>query len=292
MDIDLGRVGVWSVELRFHKDGGEIAEAAAELEELGYGALWTPGGVGGDILGAIGHLLASTRSVPVATGILNIWMHDPREVAEARGGFEEEYPGRFLLGLGISHAPLVDAKEPGLYRRPLAKMSAFLDALDAADPPVPADARVQASLGPESLGMARVRSAGACPYFVPVEHSQFAREILGGGPVLAPEQAVLLETDPELARARAREFMTSYLQLPNYTNTLRRFGFTDDDLRDGGSDRLVDAIVAWGDEEKVAERIAAHHEAGADHVCIQVVGAPQGTMPLDSWRRLAPALVT
>jgi probable F420-dependent oxidoreductase len=288
--MKLGRVGIWSGELRFHRETQEIAEAAAELEQLGYGTLWVPGGIGGNIFGAATRLLESTRSSAVATGILNIWMHEPADVAERRARIEDDHPGRFLLGLGVSHGPLVDSKEPGRYRRPLAKMRSYLDALDEAATPVPVDARMLASLGLKSLEIARERSAGSHPYFIPVEHSAFARDRLGRDRLLAPEQAVMLESDPETARARAREFMSGYLQLPNYTDALKRFGFGEDDLRDGGSDRLVDAIVAWGDEDAVARRVAAHHDAGADHVCIQVVGAPKGTLPLESWRRLAPAL--
>jgi probable F420-dependent oxidoreductase len=289
--MDLGRVGVWSIELRFHPDSAEIAEAAAELEELGYGALWTPGGVGGDILEAIEHLLASTDSVPVATGILNIWMHEPTEVAARFSSIDEDHPGRFLLGLGVSHAPLVNSEDNEIYRRPLAKMGSFLDALDAASPGVPQSRRALGSLGPKSLELAAARTRGAAPYFVPLEHTRWARDILGADALLAPEQVVLLETDADAARAKGRAYMESYLQLPNYVDTLMRFDFGEEDLRDGGSDRLVDAIVAWGDEGAIAERIEALHEAGADHVCIQVIGAPEGTVPIEQWRRLAPALV-
>ena len=288
--MDLGRVGVWSIELRFHSDAGEIAEAAAELEDLGYGALWTPGGVGGDILGAITHLLSSTRSVAVATGILNIWKHEPAEVAEAFAAIDAEHPGRFLLGLGVSHAPLVDSEDERVYRRPLEKMRSFLDALDAPPLPVPRERRALGALGPKSLALAAERACGAHPYFVPAEHTRWAREILGEGPLLAPELAVLLETDPARARGVARAYMESYLRLPNYVNAIMRHGFDEADLRDGGSERLVDAIVAWGDELAIARRVAELHALGADHVCIQVLGAAAGSIPTEQWRRLAPAL--
>jgi probable F420-dependent oxidoreductase len=290
--MDIGRVGIWSGELRRHAERGTqgAAEAAAELEELGYGALFIPGSAGGDVLGAAGRLLGATRRAVVATGILNVWMHEPADVAAGRAALAADHPERFLLGLGISHASIVDREREGRYRRPLSTMRAYLDALDGADPPVPAAGRVLAALGPRMLELARDRSAGAHPYFVPVEHTRAARAALGGGPLLAPEQAVLLETDAGRARERARSHLERYLALPNYTNNLLRHGLGEDDLRDGGSDRLVDAIVAWGDEEAIAARVRAHHQAGADHVCVQVVGLEGDALPREEWRRLAPAL--
>jgi probable F420-dependent oxidoreductase len=282
---------VWSGELRRHPDLDAVADAAAELEELGYSAIFIPGGAGGDILERSDLLLRATQRVPVAPGILNVWMHDPEEVAATTARFEDEHPGRFQLGLGIGHARAVNAVEPGLYRRPLSKMSSYLDELDAAAYPVPPARRFLAALGPKMLELSRERSAGAHPYFVPVEHTSYAREILGPDALLAPEQAVLLGTDPVRARERARAHVSRYLGLPNYTNNLLRHGLIEDDLREGGSDRLVDAIVAWGDEDAIASRVRAHHEAGADHVCIQVVGVEGGATPREEWRRLAPALV-
>jgi probable F420-dependent oxidoreductase len=289
--MDLGRTGIWSGELRRHPDLGEVAEAAAELEQLGYTALFLPAGAGGDIMERSEHLLNSTRNVPVAPGILNVWMHDPEEVGTQTARLEEQHPGRFELGLGISHAPAVDKDEPGRYRRPLSKMRSYLDELDAASHPVPPERRFLAALGPKMLELSRDRSAGAHPYFVPVEHTAYAREILGPTALLAPEQAVLLETDPDKARERARGHVSRYLQLPNYTNNLLRHGFTEQDIANDGSDRLVDAIVAWGDEQAIADRVRANHDAGADHVCIQVVGARPGTLPREEWRRLAPVLL-
>ena len=289
--MKLEREGIWSSELRRHPDAGAIAEAAAELEALGYSALWFPGGQGGEVMEAAEHLLKSTSRVPVAPGILNIWMHDPQEVATEHARLVQEHDGRFLLGLGIGHAPTVNAKQPGLYKKPYTKMRTYLDELDAATPPVPEDERILAALKPRMLELSRDRSIGAHPYFVPVEHTPVAREHLGPDAVLAPEQAVVLETDPARARERARSHMERYLTLPNYTGNLREFGFTDDDFADGGSDRLVDAIVAWGDEAAIAERVRAHQQGGADHVCIQVVGVPQGELPLHEWRTLAPALI-
>jgi probable F420-dependent oxidoreductase len=288
--MQLGRVGIWSGELRDHPDTGLVREAAGELEQLGYSALFIPGRAGGDVLERSALLLDATDEVVVAPGILNVWMHEPADVARAYRRLDDEHPRRFWLGLGISHAPLVDRKEPGLYRKPLTKMGQYLDELDNADPPVPPEGLFLAALGPKMLALSRARTAGAHPYFVPVEHTSYAREIIGPDRLLAPEQAVLLETDPERARERARTHVSRYLQLPNYTNNLLRHGISEEDLRDGGSDRLVDAIVAWGDEQAIAERVNAHLDAGADHVCIQVVGLPDAEPPREEWRRLAPAL--
>jgi probable F420-dependent oxidoreductase len=280
--VRLGGVGVWDWSLR-GDDRGEVDEAVAELEELGYTAIWFPGGSGGPVLEMAADMLAATRSVPIATGILNIWMHDPLDVAAGRARLAEEHPGRFLLGLGAGHAPQLD---PGVWRRPLSKMRGYLDALDAAPTPPPADELALAALGPRMLELARARSAGAHPYFVPVEHTRRAREVLGPEKLLAPEQAVLLETDPTRARELAREHTASYLRAANYANNLRRLGYAEDDLADGGSDRLVDDLVAWGDVGRIRARIDEHFAAGADHVCIQVL--PRGGLPRAGWRALAP----
>jgi probable F420-dependent oxidoreductase len=286
----LSGVGVWSGGLRRHPDPGEIAAAAMELEELGYTALFIPGGVGGDdVFTAIDGLLAATISIPVITGILGVWQFDAAKVASVWARVESQHPGRFHVGLGVSHASLVDRDEPGLYRKPFSKMVEYLDQLDASEPGIPPQRRLIAALGPRMLDLARERTAGSHPYFVPLEHTHFARERLGPGRLLAVEQAVVLETDPVVARELARGHMAVYLGLPNYVNNLLRHGFDESDLDGGGSDRLVDAIVAWGDEAAIAERIASHRAAGADHVCIQLVGPqPQG-LPLSEWRRLAPA---
>jgi probable F420-dependent oxidoreductase len=279
----LGPVGVWCRDLHYHHDRGAIADAAAELEQLGYGALFLPD-AGDDVLGAVEHVLAATREVAVLTGILNVWTHDAQEVAERRAGIEERHPGRFTLGLGASHRALVGES----YGRPLSTMRDYLDRLDAATPPVPPEARMLAALGPKMLELARDRSWGAHPYFVPPEHTAHARELLGPDRLLAPEQAVLLETDPARARERGRAHVGPYLGLPNYVANLERLGFSAADQADGGSDRLVDAIVAWGDEAAIAARVQEHLDAGADHVCIQVVD--EGELPRAAWRRLAPAL--
>jgi probable F420-dependent oxidoreductase len=295
MTVDLGKVGIWSRELRYHPDRGARAAAAAELEELGYSAIFIPD-VGGDVLGAVAELLAATRRVPLATGILNIWMHDPAAVAKGHADLVARFGPRFMLGLGAGHAQLVESVLGVPYARPYANMVAYLDALDAAAAPVPAGMRMLAALGPRMLSLAGARAGAAHPYLVPPEHTAAARQALGPDVVLAPQQAAVLDGDPARGRERARDFVNDYLGLPNYVRNLRRLGFTDDDLRGPASDRLVDALVAHGGEDAIAARVRAHHDAGADHVCLYVLGAPQAgqgadeALPLDAWRRLAPAL--
>lgn len=290
MPLDLGKVGIWSRELRYNPDRGARAAAAAELEDLGYTAIFIPD-AGGDVLDQVEHLLAATRRMPLATGVLNIWMHDPADVATRRADLVSRFGRRFLLGLGNSHAPLVKSAGRGPYMQPYSKMAGYLDALDAAIPVVPAADRMLAALGPRMLSLARDRACAAHPYLVPPQHTALARQILGQGPVLAPEQAVILEVDRQRGHELAKAFVSDYLTLPNYVRNLRRLGFDDDDFTDKGSERLVDALVAHGDEEVIAARIRAHHDAGADHVCIYVVGRGDEALPLDAWRRLAPALI-
>jgi len=277
------------MQLRYG-DAGEIAEAAAELEELGYSALWVPD-VGGDVFGAVEHLMGATRSVTIATGILNLWMHSPEETAQGHERLTAAYGDRFLVGIGVSHAALVDANSSGRYRKPLAAMASFLDALDSAPTPLPSSSRVLAALGPRMLELARARSAGAHPYNVTPEHTALAREALGPSALLLPEQMVVLNRDPVQARAVARDTLSLYLQLPNYTNNLERLGFGEDDFADGGSQRLVDALVAWGSPEAIAARVREHRDAGANHVCIQVL-ADATRLPRAEWRELADALVS
>ncbi|WP_329257088.1 LLM class F420-dependent oxidoreductase [Actinoallomurus sp. NBC_01490] len=280
--MELGRIGIWDAGLRDEdpRAAGEIREAAAELEELGYGAIWLGASPG------VRHarpLLAATSRVVVATGILSIWDYEAAEVAEEQAAVAAEYPGRFLLGLGASHGAL--AKD---YSKPYSAMVGFLDRLDAAGSPKAG--RVLAALGPRMLALSRDHAAGAHPYLITPEHTATAREILGPDPLLAPEMKVVLQTDPERARTTARGRLAGYLKLPNYTSNLRRYGFTDDDFRDGGSDRLVDALFAWGGMDAIRERIAAHREAGADHVVLQVTTDEQGSLPRSQWRELADGL--
>jgi probable F420-dependent oxidoreductase len=283
----LNGVGIWSGQLRYG-DAGEVAEAAAELDELGYSALWIPD-VGGDVFGAVERLLSATKSATVATGILNLWKHSAEETAEAHTRLSAAHGDRFLVGIGVSHAALIDAAEPGLYHKPLAAMTSYLDALDAAPTPLAPAARVLAALGPKMLELARTRTAGAHPYNVTPQHTAQARQALGPSALLLPEQMVALASDAEQGRSIARAGLTHYLNLPNYTNNLRRLGFGDEDFANGGSDKLLAALVAWGSPDDIATRVREHRDAGADHVCIQVLGV-EDRFPRAEWRELAPAL--
>jgi probable F420-dependent oxidoreductase len=291
--MDLSGTGVWTSGLGA-ADSAEATDIAVELEELGYTSLWIPSGAGRS-LDAAQRLLDATRTITLATGILSIWSQTPAVAAAADARIRERHHDRFLLGIGVSHSANVGRFDPdAVYERPMAKMVAFLDGLDAAHPPVDPDHRVLAALGPKMLDLAASRAAGAHPYNVTPEHTAVAREHLGPSKLLVPEQAVVLATDAEDGRRIAREFLQHYLGLPNYANNLRRLGFGDDDLADGGSDRLIDAVVAWGDESAIAVRVAEHVAAGADSVCIQVlVGggiAGMTARPIETWRALAPAL--
>jgi probable F420-dependent oxidoreductase len=285
--VELGGTGIWSAGLRYG-DPAESAEAGAELEELGYTALWVPD-VGGDLFAVVERLLAATRRTTVATGILNIWMHSAADTADAHARLSAERGDRFLVGMGVSHRALVDASGESRYRAPLAAMAGFLDGLDSAATPLVRGRRVLAALGPKMLSLGRERAAGVHSYNVTPEHTATAREALGPSALVLPEQAVVLIGDADSALRIGREHLAVYLTLPNYTNNLRRLGFGDDDLSGGGSDRLVDALVAWGDVQAIAARVAEHRDAGADHVCIQVLGE-EGAFPRLAWRELAPAL--
>jgi probable F420-dependent oxidoreductase len=282
--VDLGKVGIWFSGTWRVKDSP--LDVAEEMEALGYSTLWSSGRFEPGLSMHFERQLAATTHLVVASGIVSIWPTPPQELSEAVAGLDDRYPGRFLLGLGASHAPVVVD-----YTRPYSKMVSYLDALDSAGPSVAKDRRVLAALGPRMLELAGERSAGAHPYFVPVEHTVRARALLGPGPLLAPEVTVVIERDPVKARELARTFTGTYLRLPNYANNLRSLGFGDDDLAGGGSDRLVDAVVAWGDLDAITTRVREHYEAGADHVCIQVIPARQGSFPLAEYRELAPALL-
>ncbi|HEY7054798.1 MAG TPA: LLM class F420-dependent oxidoreductase [Mycobacterium sp.] len=286
--MQIAGVGVWSSQLRYG-DKNQSAEAAAELEELGYSVLWIPDVGGRSVLDSVQHLLDSTQEAVIATGILNLWMHTPADVASSYASLTAEHGDRFLLGIGVSHAPLIDSKEPGRYRKPLAATASFLDGLDSAEQPVPIDRRVLAALGPKMLALSASRAAGAHPYLVTPEHTAAARGALGEGPLLLPEQTVILCDDRDTARAIGADWLRSYLAMPNYTNSLLRLGFSTEDLQ-AVSDRLFDAIIVWGDEEAVVSRVREHQSAGADHVCIQALGADQRAFPRDQWRRIAAAL--
>ena len=291
--VDPGPVGLWTGFLD-PRPASELRERVAEIDEAGWGALWLPEAVGREPFVNCALALEASSRLVVATGIAGIFSRDAMTMAAGHRSLTEAFPNRFLLGLGVSHQPMVEGLRGHDYSRPLASMRAYLDAMDAAiyvgAPPPHEPQRVLAALGPKMTALAAERAMGAHPYFVPVEHTAGARATLGDGPLLCVEQAVVLETDPSKAREIARTHAAIYVTLPNYTNNLRRHGFGDDDFADAGSDRLVDAIVAWGDEATVAARVRAHHDAGADHVCVQVVTA-DFSPGVDQWRRLADALL-
>jgi probable F420-dependent oxidoreductase len=292
--IQLGSIGIWTRQFE-HFPAARAQEAAAELEQLGFGAIWFGEATGHEALTHAGVLLAGTKRTVIVTGIANIYARDPVAMAAGQKTLAEAYPGRFVLGLGVSHVPLVEKLRGHRYEKPLSAMRAYLDAMDRAPyqavPPSTKPIRFLAALGPKMLKLAAERADGAHPYNGNPEHTAQARAILGQSPYLCPEQAVVLETDPAKARKIARNFLGIYLTLPNYTNNFLRLGFDESDIKNGGSDRLIDSIIAWGDLNVIRNRIRAHHSAGADHVCIQVLTANPQSLPLAEWREIAPALL-
>ncbi|MHB1592611.1 MAG: LLM class F420-dependent oxidoreductase [Streptosporangiaceae bacterium] len=272
----LGRYGIWRGASMVTPD------LAASVEGLGYGALWLGSSPPAD-LAIVDDLLDATTTLTVATGIVNMWQADPAQVAESFARIERRHPGRFLLGVGAGHREATSQ-----YARPYETMVAYVDALLAGG--VPADAMVLAALGPKMLRLSADRTAGAHPYLVTPEYTRQARDVLGAGPLLAPEHKAVLETDPEAARAVGRPRVRApYLGLANYTANLRRLGWTEADLADGGSDALIDALVAHGDARAVAARLGEHLSAGADHVCIQLL-TPSDADPVPGYAALAEAL--
>jgi probable F420-dependent oxidoreductase len=281
----VGRIGIWSLELRFG-DPGEAGEAAAELDELGYGAIWFPGGIGGDVTGDFSRLLSATRRATLATGIINIWKHEPAEIADWWKGLSDDHQGRALLGIGISHGPLIGET----WGKPIAVTRGYVEKLTALG--VPGDSQCLAALGPKMVALSGELTAGAHPYLVTPEHSAIARKILGPGKLLAPEQGVVLETDPTVARGLARVAVDHYRSLPNYRTNWHRLGIAEADI-EAMSDKFIDALFAWGTAEQIAARVNAHLDAGADHVCMQVI-APQGagmSKQREAWRQLAAVLL-
>ncbi|MGW4211239.1 LLM class F420-dependent oxidoreductase [Lentzea sp. NPDC004789] len=290
MTVSLGRVGLWAPLWLWTREGDRLPDTAAELDELGFGALWL--GNGPSIMDTAAAVLDHTARIPVATGIVNIWVHPAEAVADAHAKITARHPDRLLLGLG--NGPR-EASQWEL--SPYRKMIEYFDLLDAAG--VPPSGRVLAANGPRMLRLAAQRSAGAHPFLITAEHTHQARAVLGAGPLLAPELKVVLETDPARARGIARQALGFYLTKRGYAANLRRLGYTDADLADGGSDRLVDAVVAWGDEETVLGRVAEHHQAGADHVALQVLTEATDTpdldrreLPVAEYRRLAAAMIS
>ncbi len=291
--MNLGRVGVWTAQLDM-QPMAQAQEAIGELESLGYGAVWVPEAVLREPFANAALLLSAGRTIAIGTGIASIHARTAMTMQAGWKTLSEAFPGRFLLGLGVSHQPAVEGLHGLTYDKPYSTMVGYLDAMDRglyfSPPPTEPPQRVLAALGPKMLQLSAERGLGAHPYFVPVEHTAMARQVLGAGPLLAPEQAVVFETDPSTAREIARQHMAIYLGLPNYTNNLKRVGWTDADIADGGTDALVDAIVAWGSLDQIVARVKAHHDAGADHVCVQVLPSDPRALPMAEWRELATAI--
>ena len=276
--MDLGEYGIWTTYRTIAQE--QAGEAAALVESLGFGAFWLGGS---PRLASVRPLLEGSERIAVATGIVNVWQYEPQALAAEYGELAGEYAERLLLGIGIGHPEATSE-----YAMPLAKMNSFLDGLDAALPSVPRERRCLSALAPGMLELSARRGIGAHTYFVPVEHTRWARELLGPDALIATELACVLDEDRERARGAARSYAEGYLRLSNYTRSLRRFGFGDSDLEDGGSERLLDAVVPCGSAEQIAEVARAHREAGADHVCVQPVGVPG--IPREQWTALAAAL--
>ena len=290
----LGRIGSWTLDVE-RLSASPARDYVREVESLGIRALWIPETLGSkEIFTHCALLLAASEHLIIVTGIANIWARDANAMANAHRALSEAYPGRFLLGIGVSHAPVVKLRGAS-YGKPIETMTRYLDAMDKAPYTGPAPTeppgRVLAALGPRMLRLAAERTLGAHPYFVPVEHTALARKELGSEPLLAVEQAAVLSSDPAVARATARRHMKRYLNLENYANNLRRLGWSDSDLANDGNDALVDAIVVWGDAARIRARVEAHLANGADHVCVQVLRSDLEAHPLAEWRALAPDLL-
>jgi probable F420-dependent oxidoreductase len=291
--VQLGKVGIWYGGI----DGlstPEAQRAAHVIESLGYGALWVAEAVGRDPFVSSSLLLSATERLVLATGIANVYARDAMTMVAGQKTLAEAFPGRFLLGMGVSHGHLVAGVRKIDWSKPYSYMDSYLDKMDKsmfmAVGPTSDPGRVLAALGPKMLKLSATKANGSHPYFTTPEHTVAARDEMGDDALLAPEQMVVLSTDPTEARAIARKGMKIYLGLPNYANNLKRFGYTDEDFADGGSDRLVDAITAWGSADQIATRVKAHHDAGADHVCVQVLRA-DSAMPEREWTELAGVLL-
>lgn len=283
---EVGKVGIWSMELRF-RDNDKGNALAAELDEMGYGTLWIPGLIDGGVLGVVDRLLSVTNNITIATGILNLWKHEPKDVADWFEALPDSQKSRVMLGIGISHGPLIGEN----WGKPMAKTREFLDGLKAAG--MEMDNTCLAALGPKMLALSGERTAGAHPYLVTPEHTAQAREILGPGKLLMPEQGVVFGDDPAKIREIAEAGLSNYLALPNYRNNWLRLGLTEEDI-ETVSDRLIDSMFATGSASDMAGRVQAHHDAGADHVCIQIVsGAKIGDIDAlrPHYRSLADAML-
>jgi probable F420-dependent oxidoreductase len=292
--VDIGKVGIWTFAFD-QLPNGQAQQLAREVEAMGYGAIWIPEAVGKDPLVHAGLLLSGTSRIALATGIASIYARDAMATKQAQMTLTEAFPDRFVLGLGVSHAPMVEGMRGHTYGKPVTAMRAYLETMETAlylgAAPATTPCTVIGALGPNMLSLASERTQGAHPYNVTPAHTAQAREILGPDKLLAPELAVALTADPSAARVLGRAHLAVYLGLPNYVNNLRRLGFGDDDFADGGSDRLVDGIVAWGTADQVAARVREHHDAGADHVCLQVLVDRGAPAPVEQWRELAAVVV-
>lgn len=291
-ETNLGRVGLWTVD--FDLVPMSVAqEGIARVEEMGFSTVWVPEAVLREPFASTALLLSATRSMTLATGIASLHARTAQTMQAGWKTLTEAFPGRFVLGIGVSHAPMVQGVHKGSYDKPYTTMVEYLDAMDsgiffspqAAVPP----RRVLAALGPKMLKLAAERAEGAHPYFTPVEHTAFARETMGPGALLAPELAVVLNEKPDAAKDIANKYMATYTRLPNYANNLKRFGFSDDEIT-GHADRLVDAIVPRGSIDVIVARIREHLDAGADHVCVQVLTGTPGQLPMRQWQELADAV--
>ena len=292
--VRLGRVGIWSFALQ-RLTAADAGAAMREYERLGYPAVWMPESVGSkEVFAHAALLLGGSERAIVAPGIASIYARDPMAMAGGAKAVAEAYPGRFVLGIGVSHAPSV-ASRGGSYGKPVETMRTYLDGMAAASyagpepgEPVPL---VLAALGPRMLELAATRADGALPYFVPVEHTPIARAHLGSVPCLAVEQTAVLSAHSDEARRIGRAFARHYLALPNYANNLRRLGWSDEDIANDGSDRLIDAVIAWGDVDAIVARVKAHLDAGADHVCVQLRADSSADPSLAGYAELASALL-
>jgi probable F420-dependent oxidoreductase len=290
----LGSVGVWSFALQ-RLTSADAGAAMRRFEELGYPAVWMPESLGSkDVMAHAAILLGASERAIVAPGIASIYARDPMAMANGAKALDDAWPGRFVLGIGVSHAPSVKLRG-GDYGSPIETMTAYLDAMAGAayagpEPAAPVPL-VLAALGPRMLELAANRADGAHPYFVPVDHTPFARQVLGAEPCLAVEQTAVLSTDPAEARRIGRAFARHYLALPNYANNLRRMGWSDEDIANDGSDRLIDAVIAWGDVDAIVSRVRAHLDAGADHVCVQLRVESSADPALAGYAELASALL-
>ena len=287
--MPLAKLAVWAAVDCF--TAPDAAKFARQVETWGYDALWIPEGLGREMFSSAAWLLASTNRLKIASGIANIYARDAFSAAAAQKGLHEQSGGRFVMGLGVSHVPLVEGVRHLNYGKPVPTMRAYLQAMAKspymAPPASGKPLTLLAALGPLMTQLAAELADGAHPYNTTPEHTAEARQLLGPGKLLCVEQAAILETDAAKARAAARQFLSIYLTLPNYVNAWKRLGFTDDDVAGGGSDRLVDAIVVWGDESAIRRRLELHWQAGADQVCVQAIGPMKGMASLPDERLLA-----